>query len=161
MNHFPNTFWGGVVITFILHLVAMWVYHRGPGAILSPISARWRSFSDRAREEWNRDIASLRNDKNGLILATQKELLHTVRYFGFLLLGIALVFIAASVQLLAKYLPAEVTGSRHSEAWQQLCGVGGLTFGILAQFELIRASNVSQLLKAARRPPSEESNPPA
>jgi hypothetical protein len=153
MSHFPDNFWGGVAVTFAVHLLAMWLYHRGPGLVLSPIFAAWRSSSQRAQMKFNREVASLRENKDAFAMATLKALLCTVSFFGLAGLGTALLLVGAFIEFLERCFPSAIVGMRSPGGYRIAAVICGLFLWFLGYFEIIRASNTRSLLRAAARPP--------
>jgi hypothetical protein len=153
MSEFPNSFWGGVAVTFVIHLVAMWLYHRVPNLVLAPITTAWRARSALERSKWDLDVKALRQDKNALYLASLNRLLYTVRFFGLAGVGSLCLFIAGLIDFLQIHFPSDMAGfSSHSAAERVAVVIVGLCLWFLAYFEMLRSSSLSTLIGAASKP---------
>jgi hypothetical protein len=155
MSHFPNSFWGGVVVTFLLHLVAMWLYHHGPGVLLSPIAAAWRSSSQRARTKQNQLVTLLRSNREELYLATLNEVLYTVRFFALAGAGTLVLLLVGLQDFLLRHFPAELAHTQNVRGTQAVGILIGVFSFCLALFEAIRSSDTHALIRAAKKPSSE------
>jgi hypothetical protein len=156
MNHFPNTFLGGVAVAIGVHLVATWLYHRGRDVILSPISAAWRASVERAREKHDREVAALRNSKEDLILATVRDVRSTIRVLGLSGTAIVCLLLAALIDFLAKHFPSELGTGPNPTVTVFMAVVAGLLAWFLAYFEFMRSSSARDVLVAASKPPANQ-----
>jgi hypothetical protein len=155
MSHFPNTFWGGVLVTFILHLAAMWLYHRAPSLLLLPIAAAWRSSSERARAKRDQQVALLRSNREELHLATLNEVLFTVRFFFLASSGAMLLLLLGVMDFLGRHFPSELA-QPYKPRGLEIAGVlAGLFLFALAFFDLNRFTDTHALIRAATKPPAE------
>ena len=146
---------GGVAVAIVVHLIATWLYHRGVGVILSPISAAFRASAERAREKRDREVASLRNSKDDLILATIREVLSILHFFGMAGAGLVFLLFAALLEFLTKHFPSVLVGMTPNPiTLQWMTVVAGLLCWFLAFLELFRSSNAREVLMAATRPPA-------
>jgi hypothetical protein len=126
--------------------------------MLSPISAAFRASAERAREKRDREVASLRNSKDDLILATIREVLSILHFFGMAGAGLLFLLFAALLEFLTKHFPSALVGmTPNATTLQWIAVVAGLLCWFLAFIELLRSSNARDVLMAATKPPAAKS----